>query len=239
VKIYKRVLIFAVLIGLLTVYGLNRYISSLSTTVSAPTVSYSKVVAAANAIPANVKITAEMVTLKSVPLESVHPEAVTALDKVIGTVSNSDIVKDEQILSSRIVTDTSKATLAYRVPQDMRAVAIPSSEISGVAGYINTGDKIDILVTYDKKDINPVSTTYTQLQDIEVAAVGTAVLSEADKKKALPASITVFVKPAQAEVLAYAVANGSLFFSLRNPVDSQRAGLKYYNSTNFSTYSER
>jgi pilus assembly protein CpaB len=52
----------------------------------------------------------------------------------------------------------------------MRAISIPITEVSGVAGYINPGDKIDILATYDNKDVNPVSITYTQLQNIEVAA---------------------------------------------------------------------
>lgn len=236
-KIGKKVLIFAIIIGLLTVFGLNKYIKGLSTA-QVVQIPYSKVVTAVNTIPANVVITAEMVALKSMPSESVHPEAATTLDKVVGRTSNSDIVKDEQILSSRLV-DTSKSTLAYRVPEGMRAVAIPNSEISGVAGYINAGDKIDILATYDKEDIAPVSTTYTQLQNIEVAAVGSLALSQSDQQKAMPASITVFVKPAQAEVLAYAIANGSLFCSLRNPVDAGKSDLDLYNSTNFSTYKER
>ena len=237
-KVHKKILIFAVFIGLLTVFGLSRYINGMQK-VQQVQISYSKVIAAANVIPANIKITADMVTLKSIPTEAVHPEAITSLDKVIGKTSNSEIVKDEQILLSRIVVDAEKATLAYRVPENMRAIAIPNSEVSGVAGYINAGDKIDILVTYDKKDIKPVSTTYTQLQNIEVAAVGNAKLSAEDKQKALPASITIFVKPAQAEVLAYALSNGTLFFTLRNPVDSTKSSLNFYNSTNFSTYNER
>jgi len=237
-KINKKILIFAVLIGLVTVFGLSIYIKSLPSS-EKNQVSYSKVVVAANIIPANVQITADMVTLKSVPSESVHPEAFTAVEKIIGKTTSSEIIKGEQVLASRVVTDTSKSNLAYRIPANMRAVTIPSSEISGVAGYINVGDKIDILATYNKKDINPVPTTYTQLQNIEVAAVGSIIKTSDDGKKALPASITVFVKPAQAEVLAYAVSNGSLYMTLRNPVDKGKADLNYYNSQNFSSYKER
>lgn len=224
--------------GLLTVVGLNYYIKNLSKEQTKP-VSYSQVVAAVNKIPANVKITTEMITLKSIPTESVHPEAITSPDKVVGKTSSSEILSGEVILSNKIVVDTQKATLAYRVPENMRAISIPNSEVSGVAGYINVGDKIDILVTYDKKDINPVTTTYTQLQNIEVAAVGSDKVSAEDSKKAVSGSITVFVKPAQAEILAYAVSNGTLFYTLRNPVDSGKAGLNFYNSTNFATYKER
>lgn len=237
-KINKKIIIFAVLIGLVTVFGLSYYLKSLPSSEKTP-VSYSKVVIAANIIPANVKITADMVTLKSIPSESVHPEAFAAVDKVIGKTTSSEIIKDEQVLSSRVVTDPSKADLTYRVPQNMRAITIPTSEVTGVAGFINAGDKIDMLVTYNKKDINPVSTTYTQLQNIEVAAVGSAVKSLDDNQKALPASITLFVKPAQAEVIAYAVSNGSLYLTLRNPVDKGNTDLNYYNSDNFLSYKER
>lgn len=238
-KINKKVLIFAVIIGLITVFVLSYYLRSTSTTAIAPQISYTKVVVANNIIPANTKITAEMVTLKSIPSESAHPEAFTSTDKVVGKTTSSEIVKGEQLLSSRIVSDTSKSTLAYRVPEGMRAVTIPSSEITGVAGYINTGDKIDILITYNKKEINKVPTTYTTLQNIEVAEVGNAVRSAEDKQKSLPASLTVFVKPAQAEVLVYAISNGSLFLTLRNPVDKSTMNASYYNSDNFASYTGR
>jgi pilus assembly protein CpaB len=211
-KINKKILIFAVLIGLLTVFGLGLYINNLPNA-QKNRADYSKAVVATNTIPANAKVTADMVTLKSMSTESVHPEAITSLDKIIGAIYKGEIVKGEQLLLSKVVVDVEQATLAYRVPQNMRAISIPTSEVSGVGGFINVGDKIDILVTYDKKDINPVSTTYTQLQNIEVAAVGNAKLSADDKQKALPTSITVLVNPAQAEVLAYAISNGILSFN--------------------------
>lgn len=237
-KIDKKILIFAVLIGLVTVFVLGNYISKLTNTQQSQ-VSYSQIVIANNTIPANVKVTADMVTLKSIPTESIHAEAITSVDKIIGGVLKVEIVKGEQILSSRVVIDAKQATLAYRVPENMRAISMPTSEVSGVAGFINVGDKIDISVTYDKKDINLVATTYTQLQNVEVAAVGNAKLSVEDSQKALPASITVLVKPEQAEVIAYAISNGTLIFTLRNPADQEKVDLDLYNSTNFSTYEGR
>lgn len=237
-KAQKKILFFAVLIGLLTIFALNRYINSLQK-VQQVQIPYSKVVVATTIIPPNVKITGDMVTLKSVPAESVHPEAITSIDKVIGKIPNSQIVKDEQILSSRILVDTAKATLAYKVPENMRAVTIPSSEITGVAGYINVGDKIDILVNYKDPKINPLPSTYTQFQNIEVAAVGPSNSAATEEKKGVSGSITVFVNPTQAEALVYAVTNASLFLTLRNPVDTAKPTLNFYNASNFSTFNER
>lgn len=237
-KVPKKVLVFAIIIGLITVIGLNYYINNLSST-KRNQIIYSKVVFANNRIPQNIRVTADMVKIKTIPAEAVHPQAITSLDKVIGKTSCAEIIAGEQVLSNRIVIDPKKAALAYRIPQNMRAVTIPNNEIQGVAGYINIGDKIDILATYKDKDINPVSTTYTQLQNIEVIAVGNAKTSEEDKKKSLSASITLSVKPAQAEVLVYALANGSLHYTLRNPIDTEKTNLNFYNPTNFSTYKER
>lgn len=62
-----------------------------------------------------------------------------------------------------MVTDSGKTSLAYRVPENMRAISMPSTEVGGVAGFINVEDKIDILAFYDKKEVNPVPTIYTQL----------------------------------------------------------------------------
>lgn len=237
-KIDKKILIFAVLIGLLTVFGLGSYINKLTNVQEKP-VAYSQVVIATDKILANTKVTAAMVALKSVPAESIHAEAITSLDKIIGKVSKVEIVKDEQILSSRIVMDATKATLAYRVPKDMRAISMPNNEVAGVADFINIGDKIDILVTYNKEKFKDNSATSTQLQNIQVAAVGNAKVSVEDKEKALPASITVFVNPEQAEVIAYAISNGTLSFTVRNPVDTGKTPIRLYNATNISANNER
>lgn len=237
-KTDKKILILAIFIGLITVVGLNFYITSLKNAQKIP-IPQTKVVVAVNTIPSNVKITAEMLTIKSIPTQAVHSESFTSTDKLIGSISKVEIIKDEQVLSGRVITDVDKAALAYKIPQNMRAVSLPSSEVAGVAGFINPGDKIDILVTFDKKDINPVTTTYTQLQNIEVLAVGSNKTTSEEKTKTIPSSITVIVTPAQSEVIAYAVANGSLSYSLRNPVDTEKANLEFYNSTNYGTYKER
>lgn len=232
----KKVLIIAVMLGLVTVFFLSYYINSIAQETIAP---QSQVVVAYHTIPAYVKITGDMVQLKSVSADSIHPEAVTSLDEVVGSVSKTEIIKEEQILSSRVVRDGAGEDLSYRIPENMRAITIPDSEISGVAGNIIVGDKIDILVTYEDPKINPDPTTYTQFQNIEVLGLGIANLSEEESKAALPSSITLLVNPAQAEVLAYATLKGSFHFTLRNPSDTAKKSLTYFNSSNFTSFKER
>lgn len=235
-KIKKKVLLLAVMLGLITVFFLSFYINSITQETIAP---QSQVVVAYNTIPANVKITTDMVKLKSVPSDSIHPEAVTSLDDVVGSVSKDVIIKDEQILSPRIVRDGAGENLSYRIPVNMRAITIPDTEISGVAGNIVVGDKIDILVTYEDPKINPDPTTFTQFQNIEVLCLGGVNLTEQEKSATMPSSITLLVNPSQAEMLAYATLKGSYHFTLRNPADSAKKSLNYFNSANFATFKER
>lgn len=232
----KKVLIISVMLGLVTVFFLSYYINSIAKETIAP---QAQVVVAYNTIPAHVKITADMVKLNSVAADSIHPEAITSLDEVIGAVSKTEIIKDEQVMFSRVVTDGAGENLSYRIPENMRAITIPVSEISGVAGNIIIGDKIDILVTYEDPKINPDPTTYTQFQNIEVLSLGSATLTEEENSTTLPSSITLLVNPAQAEVLAYSTLKGSFHFTLRNPADSSKKSLTYFNSSNFASFKER
>jgi pilus assembly protein CpaB len=122
----------------------------------------------------------------------------------------------------------------------MRAITIPSEEISGVGGYMVAGDKIDILVSYSDTEINPEKVLYTQLQNIEVLEVGPNVtLKKEDQQSTVTSSITVIVTPEQAEVVAFAAVNGSFHFTLRNPMDKTKVKLDQFGSENFNVWRDR
>lgn len=234
----KKVLILAIILGLATVFSLSTYMKK-SGTVSVDQGAYTEIVVAANTIPKNIKITEEMIVSQSMPLDSVHPDAIRATSDIVGSISKMEIVKGEQILSSKVSQGESDSSLAYRIPDNMRAISIPTDEVMGVAGFINTGDKIDILVTYSNDDIAKVTTTYTQIQNIEVLAVGNAKQGDPASQTALPTTITLLVNAEQAEVLVYALSNGSINLALRNPADTKKIDSTSYSSENFGTYKER
>jgi len=248
-KVNKRILLVGVLLGLITVFFLNRYISSLSEVKeAAAATSYSEVVVASKSIPEHVVITEDMVKLQSMPTDAVHPDAIMALENVVGGVSRAEIINGEQILSGRVVTEDIKTTLSYQIPEDMRGMTIPVNEVSGVANYIATGDKVDILVSYSVEVRQPngenkqVPVTYTQLQNIEVVALGGLKAPSVDgqvEEVQQPSTITILVNPQQAEVVAYANVNGQFHLTLRNPTDNEIKDLDYYSTVNFETFRVR
>ncbi len=235
-KVNKRILLIGVILGLITVFFLNKYIQSLNEAKDVlATTSYSEVVVAQKSIPAHVRITEDMVKLSSIPSDAVHPDVMRKLDKVVGGITKSEIINGEQILADRVVTEDTDATLSYRIPENMRAITIPVDEVVGVANYIVVGDKIDILATYEME----TSTTYTQLQNIEVLALGGLKVSTEVETIQQPSTITILVNPSQAEVIAYASLNGSFHLTLRNPIDTNKVDLDHYGEDNLESFRVR
>ncbi|MDF2473657.1 MAG: hypothetical protein K0R21_1439 [Anaerocolumna sp.] len=236
-KINKKVVVFAVIVGLITVAMLYQYITSLKEE-TLPAVNLTTVVTAVNTIPKHVVIKEEMLTTITLPSEAIHPEAVLDSSLILGGITSSEIIKGEQLLKSRVVTEGDDSSLGYRIPENMRAITIPTNEISGVGGYIVPGDTIDILVSYSEPEISPKKITYTQLQNIEVIKIGPYNQTE-EQNEGIVTSLTVLVTPEQAEVIAFANVNGTFHFTLRNPMDDKKEEVEEYGSENFNTWRDR
>ena len=243
----KRILIVAVILGLVTVIALNYYIRSLDTPAMA-TVPHTDVVVAENTIPEHTRITSEMLGTESIPADAVHPEAITSMDQAVGGISRSEIIRGEQVLTNRVVTEDRRATLSYRVPEGMRAISIPVGEVIGVAGYIAPGDKVDVLISYSigpegeeaEEETGDELTTYTVFQNVKVLATGGLTRAKDDEEREVVGTVTVAVEPTQAEVLAYANLQGSFHLTLRSPIDEDLdEEVDYYNRDVFETYKER
>lgn len=85
------------------------------------------------------------------------------------------IVKDEQILTSRLISTTGDEAqnLSFHIPENMRAISIPINELSAVSGHITQGDRIDIMVTYNLPDFYPGYTPERPSEDNESEPTGT------------------------------------------------------------------
>ena len=251
-KSNKKIIVLAVILGLLTVFALNYYLSTAA--VDHPSVAreteQTSVVVAETTIPQHTRITSEMVRTENVYVDAVHPEAIRNLEDVVDGISRSEIVLGEQVLSNRVATEEMRASLSYRIPENMRAIAIPVAEVSGVSGFISPGDRVDVLVSYslfperdevdeEDEDVGDVFTTYTTLQNVTVLSTGEFTHERDDEERNLVSSINLLVTPEQAEVLAYASNQGSFHLTLRSPLDEEILELDYYNVENFETFRER
>lgn len=235
-KTKKRVWIITAVLALITTAMVYIYLGQVKAASQENKVELSQVVVALSEIPAHVKVTEEMLEIKEIPTEAVHGDTYTDIADVVGGTTTTNLIAGEQVLSDRIVLDAGESELSYRIPENMRAITVPASEVNGVGGYIVSGDNLDILVSYVPAD--GVQVVYTQLQNIEVLETGPNVAG-AEAESAVPTSLTLLVTPAQAEVIAYANLSGSFHFTLRNPVDTGWQEVPSYGTENFDSWRER
>ena len=134
------------------------------------------------------------------------------------------IKTDEPIFESSLAPITMEGGgIAAVVKTKKRAMAVKIDKIIGVAGFLNPGNRVDVLVTVQgKRGEASVSTTKTVLENILVIATGPrlAAASEPDK----PHQVTVAVlevTPEESEKLALAMNKGSIQLALRNYVDTE------------------
>ena len=111
--------------------------------------------------------------------------------------------------------------LAARIPDGMRAIALKSDDVVGVAGFLAPGSHLDVLVTY-RTDRQPEPTTLTVLEDAEVLAAGHQVEPDPEGKPDTVTVVTLLLSPGDAERVVLASTQGSIHFVLRSGSDKEK-----------------
>ena len=125
-----------------------------------------------------------------------------------------------QPMTDKVVSAVGAGTgLAARIPDGMRAIALRSDDIVGVAGFLSPGTHLDVLVTY-RTDKNPEPTTATILQNAEVLAAGHQVQPDPEGKPATVTVVTLLLSPLDAERVVLASTQGTIHFVLRSGSDT-------------------
>ncbi len=159
----KKVVVFALIAAICAGALLYFYLGKLEQQKEVK-VEYETVVVAAVSISAYTPITTEMVTLSQVPLGTSHPLAAHALEEVIGYVTESDIIAGEQVLPVKLKQlGETDSGMSYIIPEGMRAVTIAVDEITGVAGFLQRGDYVDV-ISYITTSYVPTPETQNQAE---------------------------------------------------------------------------
>ena len=102
----------------------------------------------------------------------------------------------------------------------MRAIAVKGDKIIGISGFINPGNRVDVIVTVEEPKTKKIKSKIF-LENMAVLATGTQ--SEKNEKgEPMPVDVyTLEVTPEQAEKVALAASEGRLQFALRGVTDSE------------------
>lgn len=179
-----------------------------------------KVVVATKEIPANTEIMADMVELTSIPSDAVNPYALTDINQVVGKITKSTIFYDEQLLSPRLVEKGAEnGALSYTLEEGQRAISVQVDDVSGVAGFIEKGDYVDVIATVLKYDETGLGTSVSTclVENLLVLEVGAKLSDETQSYT----TVTLSATTEEALKINYATSNGKLRLVLRPVLDNK------------------
>jgi pilus assembly protein CpaB len=143
-----------------------------------------------------------------------------------GYVSRNPIAAGEPITDSRVIAPGSKGFLAAVLRPGMRALSVPVTITSGIAGFIFPGDQVDLMLSYvvprrETGDAFEHKAIETVMHNIRVIAIDQRM--ESKQGEAVPAHTATFeVTPKQAEIIALATRIGEMFLTLRSLVPTPK-----------------
>lgn len=175
-------------------------------------------------IPVGTIITSSMIEKQPWPENLIMDSFVTGDQggqEIVGKVARSPLSAHEPFMKSKLANPNDPGFLAAALPTGMRAITIATDVVTGIAGFIFPGDRVDILYTHENLSDNSKSAGKPDITEvlgsnIRVLAVN---LREGDPNKpnpVSPANITLEVTDSMAQLVRLAEKNGTLSFSLRS-----------------------
>ncbi len=201
----RKFLIVALLFGALTAvlfYALTANRTSSNGKTSTTSSAQVQVVVARVPIRQRTSITADMVELKSVPVDARVAGAVAGVTDAVGKVTKFPIDANQQVSTTSIV-DTSKpigvAALAQVVPDGRRAISISATQVLTAGGLLLPGDYVDVVweccsgglqwqANGKTQTTSAVIFTRPVVQNVQVAAVAQSIVPSGPVGKATPGS---------------------------------------------------
>src|SRR6478752_2889677 len=135
-----------------------------------------KVLVAKRALPLGTIITADAVGYQLWPKELVQDayfiDGEADMSKLLGTVVRYAITAGEPVTQGSLVSPGDRGFLAAALGPGMRAVTVPVSEKTGVAGFVFPGDHVDLMLTQEVngQEGSSLKATETILRNLRVLA---------------------------------------------------------------------
>lgn len=131
------------------------------------------------------------------------------------------IARNEPVLRSKITAPNQPATLSSMLTPGKRAVTVRVDDVRGVAGFIQPGDLVDVvLIRTEAESKNNQSYSDIILQAAKVLAID-QVTGERTDKPTIAKAVTLEVGPEDAQKILLATNIGRLSLILRQPVEAR------------------
>lgn len=191
------------------------------------------VVVAFQNIEAHVPVPPDAIGVKEWPQDSVPPGAILNPADAVGKLTRSPIFPGQILLASMLIDKKVEETrlglgsdASFIIPKGKIAVAMTIDNISGVAGAIQSGDRVDVLLSMrlqqdTAQGITQEPVTQLALQDIEVLRVGIWNVTGNRQQDQPQQVVTFLVDRQQALILKHLRENTLVDLALRAAGDHE------------------
>ena len=209
----------AIVLGLFAVYIANVYITGSKK--QADLGGTTKVAVASVPMAYGTELTPDKVRFVDYPNASIPPGSFTNAGQLMPVNQKRFALLpmgiNEPILATKISAPGAGASIAALLPDGMRAATVRIDDVSGVAGFIQPNDSVDVLITRSIQGAQTATqVTDVLLQNARVIAIDQEA-KNSDGTPKVARTATLQVAPLDAQKLALGQQSGSLSLVLRKP----------------------
>ena len=208
----------AIVLGLFAVYIGNAYLNGQQQKAVAG--GTTKVAVASVPLAYGTELTADKVRFVDYPNSSIPPgaynNAATLMPAGQKRFALLAMGVNEPILAAKISAPGQGASIASLLTDGMRAATVRIDDVSGVAGFVQPNDSVDVFITRTLPGDAAQQVTDVLLQNVRVLAIDQEA-KNADGTPKLARSATFEVSPIDGQKLALGQKTGQLSLVLRKP----------------------
>src|ERR1700730_2880433 len=150
-----------------------------------------------------------------------RPDAPT---QILGWIARAPFIAGEPIREQKLVKADGSGFMAAILPSGMRAISTEISPETGAGGFILPNDRVDVILSKreknpDQKSSGDIVNSEIILTNVRVLAIDQAPKEKDGQNAVVGKTVTLELKPEQAETLARARQTGTLALALRSIAD--------------------
>jgi pilus assembly protein CpaB len=147
-----------------------------------------------------------------------------ATKDVAGSIARAPFIAGEPIRDPKLVKPNGSGFMAAILPTGMRAISTEISPETGAGGFILPNDRVDVILSKrekspDRSGATDIVTSEIILSNVRVLAIDQAPKEKDGQNAVVGKTVTLELKPEQAETLARARQTGTLALALRSITD--------------------
>jgi pilus assembly protein CpaB len=144
-----------------------------------------------------------------------------AMQALVGSVVRSDISKGEPIVAGKLVRAGDGGYMSVVLKPGMRAMAVPVNAEAGAGGFIQPGDRVDVMQSYADTGHRGGSAYINEVvvSNVRVLAVDQSTDPPKNGRSTVAATLTLEVPAEAAPLITEAKLRGNIMLALRSYAD--------------------